>query len=120
MARWRGTKSARWLMRECESCGILEVSYRCIAKGCFLPAILQSARLGEEWSKEERMIGMRQTFRNSAIVLGVALLVAGTALAVLRGPQEGVLQSIWGGLVLLAMGGITEYLWMRLDKTEGR
>ena len=65
------------------------------------------------------MIGMRQTFRNSAIVLGVALLVAGIALAVLRGPQDGVLGSIWGGLILLAMGGVTEYLWMRLDKTEG-
>ena len=66
------------------------------------------------------MFGIRQTFRNSAMVLGLALLVAGTVLAVLRGPQEGVLESIWGGLILLAMGGITEYLWMRLDKTEGK
>jgi hypothetical protein len=66
------------------------------------------------------MIGMRQTFRNPALILGVALLAAGTILAVVRGPYEGVLESLWGGLVLLAMGGITEFLWMRLDKTEGK
>ena len=66
------------------------------------------------------MIGIRQTFRNSAIVLGLALLAAGTMLAVFRGPYEGVLDAIAGGLLLLAVGGITEYLWMRLDKTSGR
>ena len=66
------------------------------------------------------MIGIRQTFRNSAIVLGLALLAAGAALVVVRGPQEGVLEAIWGGLLLLAMGVITEFLWMRLDKTEGK
>jgi fructose-1,6-bisphosphatase/inositol monophosphatase family enzyme len=66
------------------------------------------------------MFGIRQTFRNSAIVLGLALLAAGTMLAVFRGPNEGVWDSIFGGLILLAMGGITEYLWMRLDKTSGR
>ena len=66
------------------------------------------------------MIGIRQTFRNSAIVLGLALLAAGTALAIFRGPQEGVLEAIWGGLTLLAMGGVTEFLWMKLDRTEGR
>ena len=66
------------------------------------------------------MMGIRQTFRNSAIVLGVALLAAGTSLAFVRGPNEGVLEAIMGGLVLLGMGGVTEYLWMRLDKTEGK
>jgi hypothetical protein len=63
------------------------------------------------------MMGIRQTFRNSAIVLGLALLAAGAALIAVRGPQEGTFEPIWGGLILLAMGGITELLWMRLDKT---
>ena len=66
------------------------------------------------------MIRIRQTFRNGALILGVALLAAATALAIVQGPQDGVLESIWGGLVLLAMGGLTEFLWMRLDKTESK
>ena len=65
------------------------------------------------------MIGMRQTFRNSAVVLGVALLAAGAVMAVVHGPPESILEPIWGGLILLAMGGITELLWMRLDKAGG-
>jgi hypothetical protein len=89
-------------------------------RGCFLPEALQPTRFGEKWRKEERMIGIRQTFRNSAIVLGLALLAAGAMLAVIRGPYEGVLETVWGGLILLAMGGVTELLWMRLDKTEGK
>lgn len=65
-------------------------------------------------------MGIRQTFRNPAIVLGLALLAAGVALLAVRGPQEGVFEPIWGGLILLAMGGITEFLWIRLDKTLGK
>jgi hypothetical protein len=62
-------------------------------------------------------MGIRQTFRNSAIVLGLALLAAGAALVAVGGPREGAFEPIWGGLILLTMGGITEILWMRLDKT---